>query len=195
MSDPIPALVVMGVSGCGKSTIATALCARTGSAYIEGDDFHPAQNIQKMRAGIPLNDADRQGWLERLAQEATALLATRHHVVIACSALKRRYRDLLRQAIPNLGFVFLALTREEARERVSHRPGHFMPVSLIDSQLSELEPPSDEPRVLTIPATLTVVDIAGIATEWWSSFGDQDKAITPARTDAARAMPKASTSD
>jgi gluconokinase len=195
MSDPIPALVVMGVSGCGKSTIATALCARTGAAYIEGDDFHPAQNIQKMRAGIPLNDADRQGWLERLAQEATALLTTHHHVVISCSALKRRYRDVLRQAIPNLGFVFLALTKEEARERVNHRSGHFMPASLIDSQFRDLEPPSDEPRVLTIPATQTVIDIADIAAKWWSSFGDQDNAITPVHTGAARVMPKASTSD
>lgn len=161
------AIVIMGVSGCGKSTIAAAICQRSGADLIEGDTFHPPENIRKMSAGIPLTDADRQGWLERLAQEAIDRLNLSERVVLTCSALKRRYRDTLRNAVPNLGFVFLALTPEQATERVAHRSGHFMPASLIESQFRDLEPPSDEPLVLTADATQPVDAITGEVATWW----------------------------
>jgi gluconokinase len=168
MPDTIHAHCIMGVSGCGKSTVAAAICARTGAVLIEGDDFHPPHNIRKMRSGTPLTDADRQGWLERLAHEASTRLATASHVILTCSALKRRYRDVLRQAIPNLGFLFLELTIDEARARVAHRPGHFMPSSLVESQFRDLESPCNEPLVLAVRATTPVAEIAVITKAWWS---------------------------
>ena len=161
------AIVIMGVSGCGKSTIAAAVCQRTGAQLIEGDAFHPPENVRKMSAGIPLNDADRQGWLERLAQETLDRLRLSQRVVLTCSALKRRYRDTLRSVVPDLGFVFLALTPEQAAQRVTHRRDHFMPASLIESQFRDLEPPTGEPLVLTIDATRTVDAIATDITAWW----------------------------
>lgn len=147
------ALVIMGVTGCGKSTVAAAICERTGAILVEGDAFHPERNILKMRAGIPLTDDDRHGWLERLGEELARAVATGVPAVLACSALKRRYRDVLRAAVPGLGFVFLQLSPEVAAERVTHRPGHFMPASLVDSQFVDLEPPIGESDVLTICAT------------------------------------------
>ncbi|SRR5581483_7896766 len=161
------AIVIMGVSGCGKSTVAAAVCQRNGAYLIEGDAFHPPENVRKMSAGIPLNDADRQGWLERLAQETLDQLQLSQRVVLTCSALKRRYRDSLRNVVPDLGFVFLALTPEQAAQRVAHRRGHFMPASLIESQFRDLEPPTGEPLVLTIDATQTVDAIATDITAWW----------------------------
>ena len=161
------AIVIMGVSGCGKSTVAAAVCQRSGAYLIEGDAFHPPENVRKMSAGIPLNDADRQGWLERLAQETLDQLQLSQRVVLTCSALKRRYRDTLRNTVPDLGFVFLALTPEQAAQRVAHRRGHFMPASLIESQFRDLEPPTGEPLVLTIDATQTVDAIATDITAWW----------------------------
>ncbi|WP_281849240.1 gluconokinase [Dyella sp. GSA-30] len=147
------ALVIMGVAGCGKSTVAAAICEQTGAMLIEGDAFHPEENVLKMRAGIPLNDGDRQGWLERLGEELARAVVTGMPAVLTCSALKRRYRDVLRAAVPGLGFVFLQLSQEVAAERVAHRPGHFMPSSLVDSQFRDLELPIGEPDVLTVCAT------------------------------------------
>lgn len=167
MSNAMRAIVIMGVSGCGKSTVAEALRRRTQATMIEGDDFHPAENIQKMRAGIPLTDADRQGWLERLADEAVRCLSSSQRVVMTCSALKHRYREWLRHAVPNLGFVFLDLTPEQAMQRVAHRTDHFMPASLVASQFRDLEPPQDEPRVLTVAATLPITDIVEHVAAWW----------------------------
>lgn len=167
MSDEMRALAIMGVSGCGKSTVAEALCARIGAVMIEGDAFHPAQNVQKMRAGIPLTDEDRQGWLERLALEVNQRLATAQRVVLTCSALKRRYRETLRQGIPNLGFLFLELSEEEARQRVASRPGHYMPASLVHSQFHDLESPRDEVGVFTVSATQSLAGIINEVTSWW----------------------------
>jgi gluconokinase len=161
------AIVIMGVSGCGKSTIAAAVCQRTGAQLIEGDAFHPPENVRKMSAGVPLDDADRQSWLERLAQETVDQLQLSQRVVLTCSALKRCYRDTLRSAVPDLGFVFLALTPEQAAQRVMHRRDHFMPASLIESQFRDLEPPTGEPLVLTVDATQTVDAIATDITAWW----------------------------
>ncbi|MFK2893552.1 gluconokinase [Dyella flagellata] len=157
----------MGVTGCGKSTIAAALCQRTDAYLIEGDAFHPPANVRKMSAGTPLTDEDRQGWLERLGQEVIDRLARSESVVLTCSALKRRYRETLRQAVPDLGFAFLALTPEQARERVSHRAGHFMPATLVDSQFRDLEPPYGEPLVLAVASTAPVDAIAEEIVAWW----------------------------
>jgi gluconokinase len=165
------AITIMGVSGCGKSTVAAAVCQRTGAHLIEGDTFHPPENVRKMSAGIPLNDTDRQGWLERLAQEALDQLCLSQRVVLTCSALKRRYRDTLRDAVPDMGFVFLALTPEQAAQRVAHRHDHFMPASLIESQFRDLEPPSDEPLVLTTDATQPADAIAEEIISWGHTVG------------------------
>ena len=160
------AVVVMGVAGCGKSTVGAALCERIGARMIEGDAFHPQSNVRKMSAGIPLDDADRAGWLEQLAEELAKAVAVGDTAVLACSALKRRYRDTLRAAVPELGFVYLALTPDEAAERVTHRPGHFMPATLIDSQFRDLEPPVSEPRVLTVSATDPLSSIVDTVIAW-----------------------------
>jgi len=167
MPEAMRAVVVMGVSGCGKSTVGAALCERIGARMIEGDAFHPASNVRKMSAGIPLDDEDRAGWLARLGEELAKAVAGGETVVLACSALKRRYRDTLREAAPELGFVYLKLTPAQAAERVTHRPGHFMPASLIESQFRDLEPPAGEPHVLSVCATDPLPEIVDKIAVWW----------------------------
>lgn len=145
------ALVVMGVAGCGKTSLGEALAASLGWPFIEGDAFHAPASIAKMQAGQPLTDADREGWLDRLG----GMLAAQAPVVLSCSALKRSYRDRLRAACPGLGFVFLEIDRELALQRTAARAdGHFFPASLVDSQFQALESPAGEPGVLTVPAAL-----------------------------------------
>ncbi|MBK0394723.1 gluconokinase [Ramlibacter sp. CrO1] len=141
----------MGVAGCGKSEVGARLASALGLPLVEGDTFHPATNVEKMRAGIPLDDADRAGWLQSLADE---LGARRGGAVLTCSALKRSYRDILRTGSPSLAFVHLRLSPEQARERVASRPGHFYPPTLVDSQFAALEDPAGEPRVVTVNAAL-----------------------------------------
>src|SRR5207253_6069052 len=114
MSQPITALVIMGVAGCGKTCVSEALCRLSGATAIEGDSFHPAANIEKMSAGIPLTDEDRAGWLDSLCDELRRAVAAGQRPVLTCSALKLRYRERLRSAVPGLGFVFLELTPEVA---------------------------------------------------------------------------------
>ncbi|MCG5236977.1 gluconokinase [Xanthobacter oligotrophicus] len=167
MGDRIAALVVMGVSGCGKSSVGAAVAELAGARLIEGDSFHPAGNIAKMSAGIPLDDDDRAGWLARLGEEMARTLSEGAAPVLTCSALKLKYRDALRAAVPGLGFVFLDLTREMAARRVAERPGHFMPASLIDSQFAALERPSAEGLTLTLDATLPLSEMAPRVVEWW----------------------------
>lgn len=130
-------VVVMGVSGCGKTTIGEALAAREGLTFADGDDFHSEANKAKMHAGTPLTDADRAPWLAAQA----AWLRGQHHAggVLASSALRRAYRDRLREGNPGLFFVHLHGTRELLLERVNNRQGHFMPPTLLDSQLETLE--------------------------------------------------------
>jgi gluconokinase len=135
-------LVVMGVSGTGKSTVARLLAGRLGWELEEGDDLHPAANVAKMQAGQPLDDDDRWPWLDRIAAWITDHLQGGNPGVITCSALKRVYRDKLRA--PGVVFVHLDGTREEIFELISNRRGHFMPPSLLDSQLSTLEPLGDD---------------------------------------------------
>jgi gluconokinase len=154
-------IVVMGVAGCGKSSLGAALAQGLGLALVEGDDFHPEVNQQKMRAGVPLTDGDRAGWLEALAAQLVA--AAPGGVVLTCSALKRAYRERLRAAAPGLCFVHLALSRDEALRRVAARAGHFFPSSLVDSQLATLEPPAGEPGVIELDATLPPAALAAQA--------------------------------
>ncbi|WP_160288447.1 gluconokinase [Pseudomonas knackmussii] len=167
MLPTIQALLIMGVSGCGKSSVSQAICGLSGAHGIEGDAFHPAANIEKMRAGMPLTDDDRAGWLEILADQLRQSLAAGQRPVLTCSALKLAYRERLRQAVPGLGVVFLELPRGVAAQRVAERPGHFMPATLVDSQFATLEAPHDEPLTLAVDATLPVERIAEQALAWW----------------------------
>jgi gluconokinase len=134
-------IVVMGVAGCGKSSLGQALATALSSAYIEGDRFHPPENIARMQAGIALTDADRAGWLAQLAAQLATARAGQQAVVLACSALKRRYRDTLRSGDPDLLLVHLAGDKAVIAERMAARDAHFMPTSLLDSQFADLEIP------------------------------------------------------
>lgn len=139
-------IVVMGVSGAGKSTVAAALVKRLGWAFAEGDRFHPPGNVEKMRAGIPLDDEDRWPWLRRLAEWIGEHEAAGRSVVVTCSALRRAYRDVLRDGHPSVWFAHVSADPELIRGRVEHRQNHYMPASLLGSQLSRLEPlQPDEP--------------------------------------------------
>lgn len=146
--------VVMGVSGSGKSTVGNALAARLDVPFLEGDAFHPAANVSKMSAGIPLDDLDRAGWLAALAAEVKGARERGAGLVLSCSALKRRYRDLLRAADPDLRFAHLAGPRALIAQRMQDRPGHYMPPSLLDSQLGILEPLQADEAGLTLDITL-----------------------------------------
>ena len=143
------ALVVMGVSGCGKSHVGAAIAGRLGLPWIEGDAFHPQANRERMRQGIALDDADRAGWLDTLGAE---LLRHPDGAVLGCSALKRSYRDRLRAARPGLRFAWLDLDAQAALARVAQRPGHFFPATLVATQFQALEPPRGEPGVLRLDA-------------------------------------------
>lgn len=139
-------IVVMGVAGCGKSTVGSLLADRLGRPYSEADDFHPARNITKMAQGLPLDDADRQPWLRAIGRRIVEL---RGDLVVSCSALRRSYRDLLRQADARTMFVHLLVDERTASARVAARPGHFMPAALVASQFAALEPlQPDEAGVL-----------------------------------------------
>lgn len=165
MADPI-AVVMMGVTGSGKSVVGTALATRLGARFIEGDGLHPPENIARMSAGIALTDADRAGWLDRIAAAIVAETAVGHAVVATCSALKRRYRDQLRAAVPNLLFVYLDIDRATAHRRVEARKHHFMPASLVDSQFADLEPPAADEEALRLDATRDVGELAVLAAGW-----------------------------
>jgi len=147
-------LVVMGVSGSGKSTVGAAIAARAGALFLDADDFHPASNVAKMAAGMPLTDEDRHPWLGAVGDEIARRAAGGDEVVLACSALKRSYRDLLRERVDDLFFAHLDGSPALLASRIGARTDHFMPSSLLDSQLATLDPlQPGEPGV--------VVDIAG----------------------------------
>jgi len=145
--------VIMGVCGCGKSTVGAAVARAFGVDFIEGDAYHPAPNVIKMSAGEPLTDDDRAGWLQALAREIAAARARGEGIVVSCSALKRRYRDLLRQADPGLRFAHLQGSRGMIAARMQTRIGHYMPISLLDSQLRDLEPLQPGEAGLTLDTT------------------------------------------
>ena len=143
--------VVMGVSGCGKSSLGAELARHFVLPLIEGDDFHPPANIEKMHAGIALTDADRAGWLEALGR---ALADQTGGAVLTCSALKLAYRETLRAAVPGLRFVFMEISPQEALARVvARKSSHFFSSSLVDNQFATLQDPTGEPGVLPVPAT------------------------------------------
>ena len=136
--------VVMGVSGSGKSLIGAAFARALDVDFVEGDQYHPAENVQRMKAGVPLTDKDREVWLRALAARLREAKDAGNGIVIACSALKRSYRDMLRAAAKNLRFVFLKGQRGLIAERLAGRRRHFMPASLLESQLDTLEEPSPD---------------------------------------------------
>jgi gluconokinase len=142
-----PAVVLMGVCGSGKSTIGLALAAQCGGVFYDADDFHPQENIDKMKRGEPLDDADREPWLLRLAELLSQASVAEAPVFLACSALKARYREILRSGCSGLRFVHLSGTPEVIRARLRARAGHFMPEVLIDSQFAALEETADTLRV------------------------------------------------
>ena len=144
------ALVVMGVSGSGKSTIADRLAARLGWRYEDGDRFHPPANVAKMSAGQPLTDEDRWPWLQAIADEIDRLSEAGQRAVIACSALKRSYRDILVHGRDDVRIVFLNGTQDLIAERLAARKGHFMPPGLLASQFKTLEPPQPSERPITV---------------------------------------------
>jgi gluconokinase len=140
----------MGVSGSGKSTIAAALAECLGWTFEDGDKCHPASNVAKMHAGHPLTDEDRWPWLEAIADEIGRVCEANGHVVIACSALKRTYREVLLRGRDDVRFVFLDGSQSLIADRLAKRKGHFMPPGLLDSQFSTLEPPQADERPITV---------------------------------------------
>ncbi|EKN4751150.1 TPA: gluconokinase [Yersinia enterocolitica] len=144
-------IIVMGVSGSGKTTVGEAVARRIHAKFIDGDDLHPRANIQKMGSGHPLNDEDRIPWLERLSDAAYSLHHKNESGIIVCSALKRRYRDRLREGNPEMVFLYLKGSFDVIMERLKARSGHFMPTDLLKSQFEALEEPgSEEPDVICV---------------------------------------------
>jgi gluconokinase len=156
IAKPPCALVVMGVSGSGKSTVAVKLAERLGWTFEDGDRFHPASNVAKMSAGHPLTDEDRWPWLQAIADEIDRVASNSGHVVIACSALKRAYRDLLVHGRNDVRIVFLDGTKALIADRLARRKGHFMPPGLLDSQFKTLEPPQENEYPITVSIDATV---------------------------------------
>lgn len=143
-------VIVMGVSGSGKSTVGVQLASRLEADFYDGDDLHPAANIEKMSAGIALTDDDRWPWLDIIRHKSSAMVANNQSVVIACSALKLSYRLRLAQDLSALRFVYLYGSRELITQRQSARTDHFMPAALVDSQFATLEGPRNESNVVTV---------------------------------------------
>jgi gluconokinase len=157
-------VVVMGVSGCGKSSVALRVAQHTGLPLVEGDDFHSAANRSKMQQGIALTDADRDGWLAALC---TQLAEHPQGAVLTCSSLKRSYRDRLRSAAPGLRFAFLEISRAEAQARVTARAAeHFFSTTLVDNQFATLEAPTGEAGVLTLDATQSLDTLQQSISHW-----------------------------
>jgi gluconokinase len=153
------ALIVMGVSGSGKSTIADKLAERLRWSYEDGDKFHPASNVAKMSAGQPLTDEDRWPWLQAIADEIDRVCEDDRHAVIACSALKRSYRDILVHGRNDVRIIFLKGTQELIAHRLAQRKGHFMPPGLLTSQFKTLESPaaSENPVTVSIDASVEAI--------------------------------------
>jgi len=170
-------LVLMGVSGCGKTTVAHILADRLGWLFKEGDDLHPQSNIVKMKGGRPLNDSDRRRWLERVAVWVERQVDAGENGLISCSALKRSYRDVINRRGSGVVFVFLAGSKTTIAQRLAARQAHFMPLSLLDSQFADLEDPQpDEPHItVDIDPPPTV-----IAQRIWRELGLDDVVETGA---------------
>ncbi|PZG01129.1 gluconokinase [Micromonospora deserti] len=160
---PTRHVVVMGVSGAGKTTVAREISSLTGLTFAEADEFHPASNVARMRAGVPLDDAARWPWLRDLARWMADRAAEGVSTVLACSALKRSYRDVLRQGPPAVDFVHLDGPAEVIRDRMARRAGHYMPASLLESQLATLERHQPDESVLVLDVSLTPEQLAAAA--------------------------------
>ena len=157
-------LVIMGVAGCGKSSLGAALAQATGLPLVEGDDFHSPASRAKMSQGIALIDADRDGWLATLSEQ---LRAHPEGLVLTCSALKKTYRERLRHAAPGLRFVFLDISRAQAQARVAARASeHFFSTTLVDSQFATLQAPTGEPGVLRVDALKSLAQLQAEVTAW-----------------------------
>lgn len=156
--------MVMGVAGAGKTTVGRLLAGQVGGDFVDGDDLHTDAARAKMRSGLALSDDDRWPWLDRIGETLASGLAAGRSTIVACSALRKAYRDRLRAAVgPALRFVYLAATPEAMRKRVASRPEHYMPTSLVDSQFATLEPPSDEGDAIEIAADSDLsTSIAGL---------------------------------
>ncbi len=153
----------MGVAGCGKSSLAAVVAQAVGLPLVEGDDFHSAANRTRMSQGIALTDENRGDWLRVLGEQ---LQAAPDGMALTCSALKRKYRDRLREASPGLRFVFLALSHAQAQVRVEARTSHFFPADLVDSQFASLESPTGEAGVLEVDATEPIEVLAEQVVTW-----------------------------
>jgi gluconokinase len=153
------ALVVMGVSGSGKSTIGEKLAARLSYGYEDGDRFHPASNVAKMSAGQPLTDEDRWPWLQAISNEIERICEAGQNAVIACSALKRAYREILVHGRSDVRIVYLKGTQQLIADRLAQRQGHFMPPGLLESQFKTLEPPGadENPATVSIDAPVDAI--------------------------------------
>ena len=149
-ASPFCALIVMGVASSGKSTIAKKLAERLGWAFEDGDDFHPKANVAKMSAGQPLTDEDRWPWLQSIADEIDKVSGNGGHVIVACSALKRAYRDVLVHGRSDIGIVYLDGGQQLIAARMAARKNHFMPPGLLDSQFKTLEPPAPDERPISV---------------------------------------------
>lgn len=157
LAVPVWQIVVMGVSGCGKSTLAAGLAGQMQLEMVDGDDLHLPESVAKMRAGIALRDEDRWPWLERIGQCLDAPAQAGHGRVVACSALRRIYRDRIRQYAPQVRFVFLDGSADTLRQRMALRVGHYMPAELLASQLDTLErPAADETDVIRLDIEASV---------------------------------------
>ena len=170
-------LVIMGVAGCGKSSLGAALARATGLPLVEGDDFHSDASRAKMRQGVALDDADRGGWLGVLGEQ---LRAHPQGLVLTCSALKRAYRERLRQASPGLRFVFLDIGRDAAQARVAARGAqHFFSTTLVDSQFATLENPTGEAGVLRVDALQSLDQLQAEVTAWLDANKEPACALKP----------------
>ncbi|WP_366918046.1 gluconokinase, partial [Acidipropionibacterium jensenii] len=178
-----PLVVVMGVSGSGKSALGTRLAARLDLAFVDGDDLHPARNIAKMAAGHPLDDADREPWLQIIGRWLED--HRDRGGVVACSALRRSYRDLIREHCPEVVFLHLAGNRDLIVERVAARSHHFMPASLVDSQFATLEPLGPDEAGTTLDIARTIPDLVVEAAHWLA----RSRPTAPPRGGAAHKPP------
>jgi gluconokinase len=156
-------IVVCGASGIGKTAVAQDVAVRLGVELAEGDDFHSSENVARMAAGLPLTDAEREPWLRAIAAWIGAHEGSARDAVVACSALRRPYRDVLRDGHPSVVFVQLVASGAELERRLLKRTGHFMPASLLDSQLQTLEPPTGEAGVVTVAIENALEDIVALA--------------------------------
>lgn len=166
----------MGVSGCGKSTVGAQLGAALGLEFLEGDTLHPVANVARMAAGVALSDADRAGWLQTLAERISEARLAGTGLVLSCSALKRAYRDILRQGAPDLHFLYLHGDYQLLAARMAARTGHYMPLSLLDSQLATLEVPGAEEDAQTFYMASRPEDIVAAVVARWPSNGASNSA-------------------